>query len=149
VEDAVKKGIDLTGAYLTGANLTSANLYRANLTRANLYRADLTGAYLTGANLYRADLTGADLTGANLTGAYLTGTHLPHNTQKSDYVLVLGNLYDYPGTILQHIASGKSGWTLCGLNLTRYVNLESIQPNVPICATCHAARTPMDCWDRP
>ena len=49
VEEAVRQGANLTGAYLMDAYLTGANLMGANLTGANLMGANLTGAYLMGA----------------------------------------------------------------------------------------------------
>ena len=54
--EAIKKGIDLRGAYLEGA--------------------DLGGAYLRGADLRDADLRDAYLVGADLRGAYLGGADL-------------------------------------------------------------------------
>jgi uncharacterized protein YjbI with pentapeptide repeats len=99
--DAVRNGMDLTGADLWKANLAGANLQDAdltkavlleanlleakligaNLTKANLIKgklikADLLEANLTGAFLWQADLTGADLTGADLTGAELVSADL-------------------------------------------------------------------------
>ena len=41
IEEAVSKGVNLTGANLTGANLAGANLTGANLTGADLTGADL------------------------------------------------------------------------------------------------------------
>ena len=68
VEEAVKRGAYLGGAYLRGANLGGAYLRGANLGGAYLVGANLGGAYLRGANL-----GGAYLGGANLVGAYLGG----------------------------------------------------------------------------
>ena len=76
VEEAVRKGADLSGAILSKADLSGANLTGANLYGADLSGANLSGADLSGANLYRADLSGADLSGANLSGAYLSGADL-------------------------------------------------------------------------
>jgi len=59
VEQAVKEGVNLHGAYL----------YDTDLSNANLRSADLTDTYL-----YRTNLRGADLCGANLDGAYLSLT---------------------------------------------------------------------------
>ncbi len=71
LEEAVKSGANLGGAYLRGANLGGAYLRGANLGGANLG-----GAYLGGANLGGANLRGANLRGANLGGAYLGGANL-------------------------------------------------------------------------
>ena len=91
VEDAVRKGVNLSyadlsyadlsyaylsGAYLTYADLRGANLYRADLTYADLYRADLRGAHLFRSNLENARLSCANLYYANLKGARLTGANL-------------------------------------------------------------------------
>ena len=48
VEDALKRGVDLSGAGLRGANLTCADLRGANLRGANLTCADLSDADLSG-----------------------------------------------------------------------------------------------------
>jgi len=71
VEEAVKVGANLAGAYLAGAKLA-----RANLACAYLAGADLSGADLAAANLTCAYLAGADLSGANLACAYLAGVTL-------------------------------------------------------------------------
>ena len=86
VEDAVKKGVNLTRANLEYANLRYANLYHANLEGANLYRASLIRANLEGANikdanfkgvnLYRANLYGVNLYGANFFNANLSQANL-------------------------------------------------------------------------
>jgi len=81
VEDAVKRGADLIGAYLfranlRGADLRGADLIGANLIRANLSKADLSGAYLIGANLSEANLSEAHLSKANLSEAYLREANL-------------------------------------------------------------------------
>jgi hypothetical protein len=51
IQQAVKGGANLDGAYLVGANLDGANLRGANLDGANLRGAYLVGANLDGANL--------------------------------------------------------------------------------------------------
>ena len=56
LQEAVKSGADLRGAYLRGADL-----YGANLRSADLYGADLYGANLRSADLYGANLRSADL----------------------------------------------------------------------------------------
>jgi len=76
VEQAVKEGADLEGAYLGGADLEGAYLKGADLRGADLKGAYLKGAYLRGAYLKGADLEGADLKGADLRGAYLRGAYL-------------------------------------------------------------------------
>ena len=91
VEEAVRRGADLSGAdlrdaylrdaYLRGADLRDAYLSGAYLRGAYLSGADLSGAdlrdaYLRGANLRGADLRGADLRDANLRDAYLSGADL-------------------------------------------------------------------------
>jgi uncharacterized protein YjbI with pentapeptide repeats len=86
VNEANRRGADLSGADLrkadlSGANLSGANLYEANLrgadlSGADLYEANLSGANLSGADLSGADLSGADLSGANLYGADLSGADL-------------------------------------------------------------------------
>lgn len=69
VEEAVSRGLSLTGANLTGANLSGAYL-----AGGKFVNADFSGANLTGADLSNADFSGANLTGANLFGAKLNGT---------------------------------------------------------------------------
>jgi uncharacterized protein YjbI with pentapeptide repeats len=76
LEEAVKSGAYLSGAYLNGANLSGAYLSGANLSGAYLNGANLSGAYLSGANLSGAYLNGANLSGAYLSGAYLNGANL-------------------------------------------------------------------------
>ena len=71
LQEAVRSGADLGGAYLRGADLGGADLRGADLGGA-----DLRGAYLGGADLRGADLGGADLGGAYLRGAYLGGAYL-------------------------------------------------------------------------
>ena len=71
LEEAVKGGADLRGAYLSDANLRGAYLSGANLSGADLGDADLSGANLGDANLGGANLGDADLSGANLSGADL------------------------------------------------------------------------------
>ena len=87
LEEAVKRGIELScaalfnanlcGANLSGAILLGANLRGAILRGANLNDAILSGANLLGANLWGANLRGADLLGANLLGANLDYSCLP------------------------------------------------------------------------
>ena len=69
VEEAVRKGVALTGANLAGAYLVGVSI-----TGANLENANLTGAHLAWANLYKSQLTGANLAGANLAWANLIAT---------------------------------------------------------------------------
>ena len=76
LEEAVKKGVNLSLVELINVDLIDANLINADFTGADLINVDLRGANLTGANLTGANLTGANLVGANLTGAYLTGAYL-------------------------------------------------------------------------
>ena len=87
---AIKKGLNLRGAYLQGANLRGvdlqgADLQGANLQRADLQRADLRGVDLQRADLQRADLRGVDLRGANLRGVDLQGADLQRvDLQRAD-----------------------------------------------------------------
>ena len=81
LEEAVKRGANLGGAYLRDAYLSGAYLRDAYLSGADLGGADLSGAYLrdaylSGANLGGANLGGANLGGADLRGAYLRGANL-------------------------------------------------------------------------
>ena len=76
VEDAVKRGADLSGADLRGADLSGANLYSADLSGADLSGANLYSACLICANLYSADLSSSDLRGADLSGAYIYSADL-------------------------------------------------------------------------
>jgi uncharacterized protein YjbI with pentapeptide repeats len=76
LQEAVKKGTNLEGAYLGGAYLEGAYLGGAYLGGAYLEGAYLRGAYLEGANLRGANLEGAYLEGAYLGGAYLEGAYL-------------------------------------------------------------------------
>ena len=64
VEQAVKEGVNLSGADLYEANLSGANLSGSNLSGADLSGADLSGADLSRAYLFGANLSGADLSGA-------------------------------------------------------------------------------------
>ena len=110
IEEAIKKDVNLSGAYLSGADLSCADLRGANLRGADLRgadlmyadlsRANLRGANLRGANLRGADLRGADLRGANLScadlreailiGAVLIGAnnipYIPTNLPEGDFV---------------------------------------------------------------
>ena len=74
--DALKEGVDLSGAYLRGANLSSADLRGAYLRGANLRGTNLEGADLEGADLSGANLRGTNLRGTNLEGADLRGADL-------------------------------------------------------------------------
>ena len=76
LEEAVRRKIDLRGAYLRGAYLRGAYLRGAVLRGADLRGAVLSGAVLRGAVLSGADLRGADLRDAVLSGAYLRGAVL-------------------------------------------------------------------------
>jgi hypothetical protein len=80
VENAVKKGANLSYANLSMANLGYANLSGANLSCANLSMANLGCANLRRANLSDANLIRAYLSGADLSFVktnYLTaGYHL-------------------------------------------------------------------------
>ena len=76
IEQAIKSGADLGGAYLRGADLGGADLGGAYLGGPYFGGADLGGAYLGGAYLGGAYLRGADLGGADLGGAYLRGAYL-------------------------------------------------------------------------
>ena len=86
LEEAVRAGANLRGAYLGDANLRGAYLGDAYLRDAylrgaylgdaNLRGAYLRGAYLRGAYLGGAYLGGANLGGANLRGAYLGDAYL-------------------------------------------------------------------------
>ena len=76
LEEAVKKGVNLSLVELINVDLIDANLINADFTGADLINVDLRGANLRGAKLRGANLTGANLTGANLTGANLTGADL-------------------------------------------------------------------------
>ena len=85
VEEAVRQGISLHGAYLFGlylhgADLRCADLCNADLRYANLSEADLRGTNLYTANLFGAKLNGADLTGANIRGTYLEFANLNDST---------------------------------------------------------------------
>ena len=71
VEEAVKRGANLSRADLREADLRDADLGRADLGRANLGRANLYGANLRDADLREADLGRANLYEANLRGANL------------------------------------------------------------------------------
>jgi len=81
VEEAVRRGVNLShadfscatlkGADLHGAKLYNASFANANLEGANLRCADLTFANIIGANLSCADLSSADLRDSKLSGADL------------------------------------------------------------------------------
>lgn len=66
VEQAVEKGVDLTGI----------NLRQANLSGAQIDRAKMAGACLWGANLSGADMSDSDFTGADFRTANLLDTCL-------------------------------------------------------------------------
>ena len=87
LQEAIKTGAYLTGAYLEGANLTGAYLTGANLEGAYLIGAYLEGANLEGAYLIGAYLKGANLRGANLTGAYLEGANLRGANLEGAYLI--------------------------------------------------------------
>jgi len=75
VEEAVKKGVSLDGAYLRHADLR-----HADLRYAELRGADLRNANLRNADLSEADLRGADLRYAELRGASLSGVNTANCT---------------------------------------------------------------------
>ena len=62
VQQAIRAGIDLTGADLRGADLTGGDLRGADLRGAALRGSDLTDCDLRGADLTDCDMTGCDLT---------------------------------------------------------------------------------------
>ena len=105
LEEAVRSGANLRGAYLGGANLRGAYLRGANLGGANLGGANLGGAYLGDANL-----GGAYLRGANLGGAYLGGANLGGEwgeLQSSSDVLIVGPIGSRNGyTTIYHTDKG-------------------------------------------
>jgi len=76
LEQDVKNGEYLEGAYLNGACLRDATLTGAHLEGAALNYAHLEGARLGGAHLQRAQLPGAFLKGAWLDGACLQDADL-------------------------------------------------------------------------
>lgn len=81
LEEAVRRGINLSEANLQGANLAFANLEGANLAYSKLQgayfrEANLTSAKLRSANLFYANLTSANLEGADLTRVILFGAKL-------------------------------------------------------------------------
>ena len=95
LQEAVRSGADLRGAYLGGAYLRGAYLRGADLGGAYLRGADLRGAYLGGADLRGADLGGAYLGGAYLGGADLGGADLGEEwgkLEKNTDVFVAGPL---------------------------------------------------------
>ena len=115
LEEAVRSGANLRGAYLGGANLRGAYLGGANLRGAYLRGANLGGANLGGANLggaYLGDanLGGAYLRGANLGGAYLGGANLGGEwgeLQSSSDVLIVGPIGSRNGyTTIYHTDKG-------------------------------------------
>ena len=100
VEEAVRRGADLSGADLSGADLRDANLRGAYLSGADLRDAYLYGANLSGAYLRGADLRGADLRDAYLRGADLSGADLRDAgkiTSVDDILLIgpIGSRADY------------------------------------------------------
>ena len=94
LEEAVKRGANLAGAYLVGANLVDAYLAGAYLVDANLAGAYLEGAYLVDANLVGANLAGANLVGANLVGANLEGGNFGDwgKLQSISDILIVGSI---------------------------------------------------------
>ena len=81
VLEAIRSGVNLSGADLSGAdlryaNLSGVNLRYANLLDANLRYANLSGADLSGADILDADFYGVNLSGANLYCANLSGANL-------------------------------------------------------------------------
>lgn len=73
LENAVRKGVDLSGAYLRGFSLRGINLTGAKLEGAHLEDLDLEGAELGYANLKGANLKNVILEKANLKKAILDG----------------------------------------------------------------------------
>lgn len=76
VEEAIKRGVNLSCAELSGANLRNANLHNASLCNASLHNADLRNADLRNAYLFGAHLSGADLRYVNLSNADLSDADL-------------------------------------------------------------------------
>ena len=106
LEEAVKSGANLGGAYLRGANLGGAYLGGANLRGANLGGANLRGAYLGDANLGDANLRDA-----NLRGAYL-GENLGKLESAQD-ILIVGAIGSRDGyTTIYH--TDKGVFVTCG-----------------------------------
>ena len=111
LEEAVKSGANLGGAYLGGANLGGANLGGANLGDANLGDANLGGA-----NLGDANLGGANLGDAYLGGAYLGDANLGDEWGKLESVsdvLIVGPIGSRNGyTTIYH--TDKGVFVACG-----------------------------------
>ena len=78
LEEAVKRGIELSCADLFNANLCSANLEGASLQGACLRKSFLSYVNLRGASLINADLSNTNLSDASLYGASLQGANLRH-----------------------------------------------------------------------
>lgn len=134
IEQAIRNGLDLTGADLfmadlnnadlSGADLTGADLAQTDLTGADLAQADLTGADLTGvtlrfcdlrsanlaeACLVNADLSEAELEGAHFAGADLTGAIYANKKLWNDCpVIELGLTGNTAGSLLAFFFDDKS-----------------------------------------
>ena len=76
LEEAVKRGIELSCAHLFNANLCGANLEGAFLQGACLRKSFLSYVNLRGASLINADLSNTNLSDASLYGASLQGANL-------------------------------------------------------------------------
>lgn len=76
VIEAVKGGVDLTGADLSNANLLGVSISGATLQGANFYRSKLKDADLSACDLRGAILDDACLAEANLSAAKLEGASL-------------------------------------------------------------------------
>ena len=121
VEEAVRRGADLSGADLRDAYLYGANLYGADLRGANLRGADLRDAYLRDAylrgadlrdaNLYGADLYGANLYGANLYGADLRGADLRGADLRDAYLRDAGKITSVDDILLIGPIGSRADYT--------------------------------------
>ena len=112
LEEAVKKGVNLSLVELINVDLIDANLINADFTGADLINVDLRGANLRGAKLRGANLTGANLTGANLTGANLTGAYLTSADLTGAYLTSADlSSADLSGAKLSHVDLSGSDTT--------------------------------------
>ena len=112
LEEAVKKGVNLSLVELINVDLIDANLINADFTGADLINVDLRGANLRGAKLRGAKLTGANLTGANLTGANLTGAYLTSADLTGAYLTSADlSSADLSGAKLSHVDLSGSDTT--------------------------------------
>ena len=112
VEEAVKRGVNLSYANLNGAKLSYADLSHTDLRNTNLREANLRCADIRFTNLSNANLSRANIRNANLREADLSNTKIdyPMNIPEGEFIAwkkICGRLGDYVIVKLKILADSK------------------------------------------